>query len=108
MNTEGGEKVSLREDVLKAIANETRLKILETLEEADGKTFIEIKNELGLLDAALSRHLKTLTSTNLVSHVYERNRNQRNPRCFSYYGITKFGKHILEVIRNALGEKVPD
>ena len=97
--------LSSRENVLKAIANETRLKILEALEVANGKTFIDLKNEFDLLDAVLSRHLKALTSTNLLSHIYERNRNNGNPRCYSYYGITEFGKHILRVIRNALGDR---
>ena len=97
--------MSLRENVLKAIANETRLKILEALEVTDSKTFIELKNEFGLLDATLSRHLKILTSTRLVSHIYERNRNQRNPKCYSYYGITEFGKHIMKTVRNTLEEE---
>lgn len=94
--------MSLRENVLKAIANETRLKILEALEKADSKTFIELKSKFGLLDATLSRHLKMLTSTSLVSHIYERNRSQQNPKCYSYYAITRFGKNILKTIKNAL------
>ena len=98
-------KINTREDVLKAIADETRLKILETLDDADSKTFIELKSKFGLLDATLSRHLKALKSTGLVSHIYERNRNQRNPRSYSYYEITTFGRRMLKTIRNTLSRE---
>jgi len=90
---------------LKAIADETRMKILNELEGKDGKTFVDLKNELSLLDATLARHLKALISATLVSHVYERNRRQDNPRCYSYYEITRFGRYLLNIIGNAFEDE---
>ena len=83
------------------------MKILDELGETDGKTFVDLKNKFSLLDATLTRHLKALISSNLVSNIYARNRNQGNPRCYSYYEITVFGRYLLEIIGHALeNEKI--
>lgn len=81
-------KITLDRDMFKALASETRLEILKTL---DGKKLglNEISNKINLNKATLHEHLSKLYNAGLV------NRHEREGHKWVYYNLTWKGESLL-------------
>ena len=81
-------KITLDKDMFKALASETRLDILKTL---DGKKLClnEISNEINLNKATLHEHLSKLNEAGLVK------RKERKGHKWVYYKLTWKGESLL-------------
>ncbi len=82
-------KVVLDEAVIKALASDTRIRILKILSRRN-KTLSEISRELNLSKPTLLDHLKRLNHCMLIAKI------ERPESKFVYYTLTQTGKGILD------------
>jgi DNA-binding transcriptional ArsR family regulator len=82
-------KVVLDEAVIKALASDTRIKILKALNERN-KTLSEISRELNFSKPTLLDHLKLLNHCALIAKI------ERPESKFVYYTLTQTGRGIFD------------
>ena len=92
------DKITLDRDVFKALASDTRLTILKTLDERQ-KTVTELSKQLELNKSTLLEHLEKLETAGLVQRV-----EQDVERKWVYWQLTWTGRRLLhpEQIKVAL------
>lgn len=86
---------------IKGLDNETRQKILLSLNVAESLSFSEIKDIIKADKSLIASHLKKLTKNLLVEHFFEHEIGNEH---FSYYQISTFGKTLLN---NLMATLVP-
>lgn len=80
-------KIKLNRKTFKALAGETRVKILKSLKERK-KYLAELSEELEMSDTSVKEHLETLMEADLI----EREESERK---WKYYRLTRKGKDLI-------------
>ncbi len=84
------EKIELDRTSFKALASDTRIRIIKKLHEKD-KRITDLSKDLDLTKPTISEHLKKLEASNLVQRKSEQKARKR-----VYYGLTEKSKSLLE------------
>lgn len=84
------EKIELDRSSFKALASDTRIKIIKELHEKD-KRVTDLSNNLNLSKPTIIEHLKKLEDSNLVER-----KKQEKKRKRVYYELTDKSKSLLE------------
>jgi DNA-binding transcriptional ArsR family regulator len=82
------DKITIDKETLKAIASDSRLNILKSLDKKK-KTLSDLSTELKLSNPTIKEHLDILSSANLV-------RKEVSLRKWKYYSLTFKGKQLLK------------
>lgn len=81
-----------------------RLRICGLLRQVDELDFAVIRDALGIDDAKLSKHLKTLTDAGVVALRKERSPSRSDARRLTWVKLTPLGAQTLEAHLAALAE----
>lgn len=81
------DKITIDKETLKAIASDTRLNILKSLEKKK-KTLSDLSQELKLSNPTIKEHLEVLSKAGLV-------KKEESLRKWKYYSLTFKGKQLL-------------
>jgi DNA-binding transcriptional ArsR family regulator len=81
-------ELTLSQNELKALASQTRVKILKLLNERN-HTLSELSKKLNFSSPTIKQHLETLVNTQIIQQMNE-------GRKWKYYSLTRKGKNMLQ------------
>ncbi len=81
------DKIKLDQETFKALAGETRVKILKSLKERK-KYLSELSDELNMSNSSVKEQLDNLTEADLI-------KKEESDRKWKYYSLTKKGRSII-------------
>jgi DNA-binding HxlR family transcriptional regulator len=95
MQEKGPQRERSSPQVLSALANDTRIKILVSLHDAGSMSFTDLMRKIGMVGPVLVHHLDKLQIAGLV---VKRANPDPNAAQYRLYEVTAFGEEMLETL----------
>lgn len=89
-------------DIIKSLSDDNRLAIMiDLLLQPKGKTFTQLKEDIGIPQGTLNYHLKNLFENGLIINEFWKLNNTRE---YSYYLHSRMGKKFFDNVLNFIEE----
>lgn len=90
------------QDIIKSLSDDNRLAIMiDLLLHPKGKTFTQLKEDIGLPQGTLNYHLKNLFENGLITNEFLKSNNTRE---YSYYLPSRMGTTFFEKVLDFMDE----